>query len=95
MAWCVTASASEPARQTGQLPPASAVEVEVRFFIGVEARPLRIQKQCLSLHRFTAATATPLLGHQPIMRCSVPTYSWFRRAASSRCSLQDNPDAIG
>jgi hypothetical protein len=47
VAWCVTASASEPARQTGQLPPASAVEVEVRFFIAVEARPLHIEKQCL------------------------------------------------
>lgn len=58
MAWCVTANASEPARQTGQLPPASAVEVEVRFFIGVEARPLHIEKQCLLLHCFTAATAT-------------------------------------
>ena len=67
MVWCVTASASEPARQTGQLPPASAVEIEVRFFIEVEARPLHIQKQCLSLHRFTA-TATPFLGHQPNRR---------------------------
>lgn len=64
MAWCVTASASEPARQTGQLPPASAVEVEVRFFIGVEGRPLHIEKQCLLLYRLTAAADTPFLGHQ-------------------------------
>ena len=94
MVWWVTASASEPARQTGQLPPASSVKFREFFIVWNLARyTSRSNASCYIASRQRRP--------HPSSDISPTGGARFLRTRGSgagrflMCHLQDDPDAIG